>query len=75
MIELDKLVRPGADESNCWASRQAMLNMIFFFNSTLLIYFSFQKDKNVKLDESLKKVQQENEDLKARMDRHAALSR
>uniref|UniRef100_A0A3Q3WD37 Microtubule associated tumor suppressor 1b n=1 Tax=Mola mola TaxID=94237 RepID=A0A3Q3WD37_MOLML len=33
------------------------------------------KDKNVKLDESLKKVQQENEDLKARMDRHAALSR
>lgn len=40
-----------------------------------LIYFSFQKDKNVMLDESLKKVQQENEDLKARMDRHAALSR
>ncbi|XP_008292915.1 microtubule-associated tumor suppressor 1 homolog A isoform X2 [Stegastes partitus] len=32
-------------------------------------------DKNVKLDESLKKVQQENEDLKARMERHAALSR
>ncbi|CAL8262917.1 unnamed protein product [Lota lota] len=32
-------------------------------------------DKSVKLDESLKKVQQENEDLKARMDRHAALSR
>ncbi|XP_070692679.1 microtubule-associated tumor suppressor 1 homolog A isoform X2 [Pempheris klunzingeri] len=33
------------------------------------------KEKNVKLDESHKKVQQENEDLKARMDRHAALSR
>ncbi|XP_070769692.1 microtubule-associated tumor suppressor 1 homolog A [Enoplosus armatus] len=33
------------------------------------------KEKNVQLDESLKKVQQENEDLKARMDRHAALSR
>lgn len=32
-------------------------------------------EKNVKLDECLKKVQQENEDLKARMDRHAALSR
>ncbi|XP_056626052.1 microtubule-associated tumor suppressor 1 homolog A isoform X3 [Triplophysa dalaica] len=32
-------------------------------------------DKNVKLDECLKKVQQENEDLKARMDKHAALSR
>lgn len=29
----------------------------------------------MKLDECLKKVQQENEDLKARMDRHAALSR
>ncbi|CAL8357277.1 unnamed protein product [Merluccius merluccius] len=32
-------------------------------------------DKSVKLDEGLKKVQQENEELKARMDRHAALSR
>ncbi|KAJ3587624.1 hypothetical protein NHX12_011221 [Muraenolepis orangiensis] len=32
-------------------------------------------DKSVKLDDGLKKVQQENEDLKARMDRHAALSR
>ncbi|XP_034739428.1 microtubule-associated tumor suppressor 1 homolog A isoform X1 [Etheostoma cragini] len=32
-------------------------------------------EKNVKLDESLIKVQQENEDLKARMERHAALSR
>ncbi|XP_068570425.1 microtubule-associated tumor suppressor 1 homolog A isoform X2 [Cebidichthys violaceus] len=31
-------------------------------------------EKNVKLDESLKKVQQENEDLKARMERHYALS-
>ena len=34
-----------------------------------------QVDKSVKLDEGLKKVQQENEELKARMDRHAALSR
>ncbi|XP_072295987.1 microtubule-associated tumor suppressor 1 homolog A [Eucyclogobius newberryi] len=32
-------------------------------------------EKGLKLEESLKKVQQENEDLKARMDRHAALSR
>ncbi|XP_053361322.1 microtubule-associated tumor suppressor 1 homolog A isoform X6 [Clarias gariepinus] len=32
-------------------------------------------EKNVTLDECLKKVQQENEDLKARMDKHAALSR
>ncbi|XP_061108529.1 microtubule-associated tumor suppressor 1 homolog A isoform X4 [Conger conger] len=32
-------------------------------------------EKSVKLDECLKKVQQENEDLKARMDRHAAMSR
>ncbi|KAM8848052.1 LOW QUALITY PROTEIN: microtubule-associated tumor suppressor 1 homolog A-like [Synchiropus picturatus] len=31
--------------------------------------------KNVKLDESLRKVQQENEDLKARMERHATLSK
>ncbi|XP_024145653.1 microtubule-associated tumor suppressor 1 homolog [Oryzias melastigma] len=30
---------------------------------------------NVKLEETLKKVQQENEDYKARMDKHAALSR
>ncbi|XP_047208942.1 microtubule-associated tumor suppressor 1 homolog A isoform X5 [Girardinichthys multiradiatus] len=32
-------------------------------------------EKNVKLDEILIKVKQENEDLKARMERHAALSR
>ncbi|XP_077957627.1 microtubule-associated tumor suppressor 1 homolog A isoform X4 [Gasterosteus aculeatus] len=32
-------------------------------------------EKNVKLDESLKKVQQENEDLKARMEKHYTLSR
>ncbi|XP_075999587.1 microtubule-associated tumor suppressor 1 homolog A isoform X2 [Genypterus blacodes] len=32
-------------------------------------------EKSVKLDESLKKVQQENEHLKARMERHAAMSR
>lgn len=47
-------------------------------SSTVLIpfcFFSLQKDKNVKLDESLTKFQQENEHLKARMDRHAALSR
>lgn len=39
------------------------------------LILSLQKDKNVKLDESLTRVQQENENLKARMDRHAALSR
>ncbi|XP_057698866.1 microtubule-associated tumor suppressor 1 homolog [Corythoichthys intestinalis] len=32
-------------------------------------------ETNVKLEECLKKVQQENEDYKARMDKHAALSR
>ncbi|XP_030643822.1 microtubule-associated tumor suppressor 1 homolog [Chanos chanos] len=32
-------------------------------------------ETNVKLEESLKKVQQENEDYKARMDKHAALSK
>ncbi|MGH0132232.1 UNVERIFIED_CONTAM: hypothetical protein FKN15_077753 [Acipenser sinensis] len=34
-----------------------------------------QVEKTIKLDECLKKVQQENEDFRARMDRHAALSR
>ncbi|XP_055086469.1 LOW QUALITY PROTEIN: microtubule-associated tumor suppressor 1 homolog [Periophthalmus magnuspinnatus] len=32
-------------------------------------------ESNIKLEECLKKVQQENEDYKARMDRHAALSK
>uniref|UniRef100_A0A3Q1FQI0 Microtubule-associated tumor suppressor 1 homolog A-like n=1 Tax=Acanthochromis polyacanthus TaxID=80966 RepID=A0A3Q1FQI0_9TELE len=32
-------------------------------------------ENNVKLEECLKKVQQENEDYKARMDKHAALSK
>ncbi|XP_054866065.1 microtubule-associated tumor suppressor 1 homolog isoform X1 [Amphiprion ocellaris] len=32
-------------------------------------------ESNVKLEECLKKVQQENEDYKARMDKHAALSK
>ncbi|TRY96361.1 hypothetical protein DNTS_035178 [Danionella cerebrum] len=32
-------------------------------------------EQNVKLDDYLKKLQQENEDLRTRMDRHAALSR
>ncbi|XP_029114746.1 microtubule-associated tumor suppressor 1 homolog A isoform X1 [Scleropages formosus] len=32
-------------------------------------------ETNVKLEESLKKVQQENEDYRVRMDKHAALSR
>ncbi|KAJ8416511.1 hypothetical protein AAFF_G00357990 [Aldrovandia affinis] len=32
-------------------------------------------ERNVKLDECLKKVQQENEDFRARMDKHAAVSR
>lgn len=64
LMELEKLVRWGADGNN--------------LSSSVLIpfcFFSLQKDKNVKLDESLTKVQQENEHLKARMDRHAALSR
>lgn len=34
-----------------------------------------QVEANVKLEECLKKLQQENEDYKARMDKHAALSR
>lgn len=34
-----------------------------------------QIDDHLKLEECLKKVQQENEDYKARMDKHAALSK
>lgn len=34
-----------------------------------------QVESNVKLEECLKKIQQENEDYKARMDKHAALSK
>lgn len=37
--------------------------------------FAFQVETNVRLEEVLKKVQQENEDYKARMDKHAALSK
>lgn len=76
LMEIDKLVRPEGDD--CWASRQAilLLNKTHTHHSIiLLIFISFQTEKNVKLDESLNKVQQENEDLKARMERHAALSR
>lgn len=55
----------GADGINCYPQP----------SSFPLFFLTLQKDKNVKLDESLSKVQQENEHLKARMDRHAALSR
>lgn len=34
-----------------------------------------QIDDNLKLEECLNKVQQENEDYRARMDKHAALSK
>ncbi|KAF7216629.1 transcript variant X4 [Nothobranchius furzeri] len=37
--------------------------------------FVFQVETNVRLEECLKKVQQENEDYRARMDKHAALSK
>ncbi|XP_043113411.1 microtubule-associated tumor suppressor 1 homolog A isoform X2 [Puntigrus tetrazona] len=40
-----------------------------------LIQIDKLMERNVKLDECLQKLQQENEDLKARMDKHAALSR
>ncbi|XP_051514179.1 microtubule-associated tumor suppressor 1 homolog isoform X2 [Myxocyprinus asiaticus] len=40
-----------------------------------LMQFDKLMERNVKLDECFKKLQQENEDLKARMDKHAALSR
>lgn len=41
----------------------------------LLVLLLLQVEVNVKLEECLKKLQQENEDYKARMDKHAALSR
>ncbi|XP_015226551.1 PREDICTED: microtubule-associated tumor suppressor 1 homolog isoform X2 [Cyprinodon variegatus] len=41
----------------------------------MMMEISKLKERNVKLNEILIKVQQENEDLKARMERHAALSR
>ena len=74
LMEVDKLVRPEADENDSRASRQMLLLTEHKHMNYSTVVF-FQKEKNVKLDESLKKVQQENEDLKARMDRHAALSR
>lgn len=79
LMEIDKLVRPEAHENDYWASRQEKKKKKEPKNTWILnfffLFFSFQTEKNVKLDEHLKKVQQENEDLKARMERHAALSR
>ena len=43
-------------------------------NQSLRCFVS-QVETNVKLEECLTKVQQENEDYKARMDKHAALSK
>ncbi|XP_015201153.2 microtubule-associated tumor suppressor 1 homolog isoform X1 [Lepisosteus oculatus] len=40
-----------------------------------LIQMEKLMERNIKLEEGLNRVQQENEDLKARMDKHAALSR
>lgn len=60
-----KMIAGHQDKRCCWLNINTWITQLCFF----------QKEKNVKLDESLKKVQQENEDLKARMDRHAALSR
>jgi len=41
----------------------------------LTFYLCLQIEDNLKLEECLNKVQQENEDYKARMDKHAALSK
>lgn len=37
--------------------------------------FWLQLEANIKLEDCLKRVQQENEDYKARMDKYAALSK
>lgn len=47
----------------------------YTLNSLFVRLCSSQLETNVKLDECLTKVQQENEDYKARMDKHAALSK
>lgn len=76
MIELDKLVRAETGrQDKLWFRSEHNNNNTEPFFFCLFVCLPYQRDKNVKLDESLKKVQQENEDLKARMDRHAALSR
>lgn len=52
------------------------LHADIFLNIWMCVFVSvLQVETNVKLEECLKKVQQENEDFKARMDKHAALSK
>lgn len=72
LMQIDKLVR-----SLNWL-HEAFWGVFLKGKHKSFLYIELiysQMDKNVKLDECLKKVQQENEDLKARMDKHAALSR
>lgn len=52
----------------------AYIKPIFCASVCVFVWVS-QVETNVKLEECLNKVQQENEDYKARMDKHAALSK
>lgn len=65
LMEVDKLVKTHN------RSNDLLLLLNYKYESVLFV----QMEKNVKLNETLRKVQQENEDLRARMDRHASLSR
>lgn len=72
LMEMDKLV------SNIWSVYSIYRHWLSHCESVFYELTSndlLQVETNVKLEECLKKVQQENEDYKARMDKHAALSK
>lgn len=69
LMEMDKLVNVSHTHTH---TRVVDAAMVLVTVSHMLLP---QVEVNVKLEECLKKLQQENEDYKARMDKHAALSR
>lgn len=73
LMEVDKLVRAGF-KMNTHEQEHTHI-YVHIYICLVCLFFFYQMEKSVKLDENLTKVQQENEDLKARMERHAALSR
>lgn len=75
LMEVDKLVRAGFKMNTHEQEHTHIQYMCTFIFVLSVCFFFYQMEKSVKLDENLTKVQQENEDLKARMERHAALSR
>lgn len=69
LMEMDKLVR--LRHMFC----QLQITSTYHHPDQTVRMFVLQVETNVKLEECLKKVQQENEDYRARMDKHAALSK